>query len=597
MQEQHAFPFLREILLFLALSGILIPLLQRLRINQVLGFLAVGALLGPFGLGRMAQDFAPLGLLTFPNNANVAMLAELGVLFLMFMIGLELSAARLWAMRRWVFGIGSAQVVLCSLLIGGAAYLLLDRRLDAALVLGLVLSLSSTAVVMQLLAESHRTASPVGQAAFSVLMLQDLAVVPILILIGALGSNDGGGTNVALLALLAMAKAAGAIALIYLVGGKVVHPLFRAFARHRQPDVFMALILLSTFGIAALSALVGLSMALGALIAGLLLAETEFKHEVELMVEPFKGLLMGLFFMTVGMNMDVLQIVRIPLWLAGAVGLLVLLKAIVVTPLLRLGGLPWARAVEGGLLLGQGGEFAFIVIGYAIASKLLDGALGARVMLAVGLSLFVTPLLARIGHAIGERSTTNANPAAAHLTNDELDAARGRVIIAGFGRVGQQLAKLLAAQEIQYIAFENDAKLVARLHKAGVPVYFGNAARPELLRHVHADEAPAIVLTMDHPASALQAVRGIRREFPHVRLYARSRDEKHARSLKQAGANVVVPETLEASLQLSAFVLEGMGLDERIVDDIVDRERDSFAAALDDARADARAVAREERHV
>jgi len=593
VQEQHAFPFLREILLFLALSGILIPLLQRLRINQVLGFLAVGALLGPFGLGRMAQDFAPLGLLTFPNNANVAMLAELGVLFLMFMIGLELSAARLWAMRRWVFGIGSAQVVLCSLLIGGAAYLLLDRRLDAALVLGLVLSLSSTAVVMQLLAESHRTASPVGQAAFSVLMLQDLAVVPILILIGALGSNDGGGTNVALLALLAMAKAAGAIALIYLVGGKVVHPLFRAFARHRQPDVFMALILLSTFGIAALSALVGLSMALGALIAGLLLAETEFKHEVELMVEPFKGLLMGLFFMTVGMNMDVLQIVRIPLWLAGAVCSLVLLKAIVVTPLLRLGGLPWGRAVEGGLLLGQGGEFAFIVIGYAIASKLLDGALGARVMLAVGLSLFVTPLLARIGHAIGERSTTNANPAAAHLTNDELDAARGRVIIAGFGRVGQQLAKLLAAQEIQYIAFENDAKLVARLHKAGVPVYFGNAARPELLRHVHADEAPAIVLTMDHPASALQAVRGIRREFPHVRLYARSRDEKHARSLKQAGANVVVPETLEASLQLSAFVLEGMGLDERIVDDIVDRERDSFAAALDDARA----VAREERHV
>ncbi|PQO93546.1 potassium transporter [Massilia phosphatilytica] len=584
MQEQHAFPFLREILLFLALAGILIPLLQRLRINQVLGFLAVGALLGPFGLGRMAQDFAPLGLFTFPNNDNVAMLAELGVLFLMFMIGLELSAARLWAMRRWVFGIGSAQVVLCAALIGGAAYFLLDRRLDAALVLGLVLSLSSTAVVMQLLAESQRTASPVGQAAFAVLMLQDLAVVPILILIGALGKEDGGGANVALIAMLAMAKAAGAIALIYLIGGKVVHPLFRAFARHRQPDVFMALILLSTFGIAALSHLAGLSMALGALIAGLLLAETEFKHEVELMVEPFKGLLMGLFFMTVGMGMDALQILHAPLWLACAVLGLVLLKGLVVAPLLRLGGLPWGRAIEGGLLLGQGGEFAFIVIGYAIASKLLDGALGARVMLAVGLSLFITPLLARIGHAIGERSATEAQGAAAHLADNELDAARGRVIIAGFGRVGQQLAKLLAAQEIPYVAFENNAKLVSRLHADGVPVYFGNAARPELLRRVHADEAPAIVLTMDHPASALQAVRGIRREFPHVQLYARSRDEKHARALKRAGANVVVPETLEASLQLSAFVLEGMGLDERVVDAIVDRERDQFAAALDDAR-------------
>jgi CPA2 family monovalent cation:H+ antiporter-2 len=585
VQEQHAFPFLREILLFLALAGILIPLLQRLRINQVLGFLAVGALLGPFGLGRMAQDVHLLGLLTFPNNANVAMLAELGVLFLMFMIGLELSAARLWAMRRWVFGTGSAQVLLCAALIGGAAYVLIDRRLDAALVLGLVLSLSSTAVVMQLLAESQRTASPLGQAAFAVLMLQDLAVVPILILVKALGNGDAGtDTNVALIALLAMAKAAGAIAVIYLIGGKVVHPLFRAFARHRQPDVFMALILLSTFGIAALSHLAGLSMALGALIAGVLLAETEFKHEVELMVEPFKGLLMGLFFMTVGMGMDPLQIVHAPLWLACAVLGLVLLKGAVIAPLLRLGGLPWGRAIEGGLLLGQGGEFAFIVIGDAIAARLLDGALGARVILAVGLSLFITPLLARIGHAIGERSAAHAHAAQAQQDDNELEQARGRVIIAGFGRVGQQLAKLLAAQNIPYVAFENDAKMVSRLHADGVPVYFGNASRPELLRRVHADEAPAIVLTMDHPASALQAVRGIRREFPHVQLYARSRDEKHARALKQAGANVVVPETLEASLQLSAFVLEGMGLDERVVDDIVDRERDQFAAALDDAR-------------
>jgi CPA2 family monovalent cation:H+ antiporter-2 len=583
VQEQHAFPFLREILLFLALAGILIPTLQRLRINQVLGFLAVGALLGPFGLGRMAQDVHWLGYLTFPNNEDVAMLAELGVLFLMFMIGLELSAARLWAMRRWVFGTGSAQVLLCSALLGGAVWLLLGQRADAALVLGLVLSLSSTAVVMQLLGERNATGTRLGQAAFAVLMLQDLAVVPILILIGALGSGDGntaGGGAVALVALGAMAKAALAIALIYLVGGRVVHPLFRAFARHRQPDVFMALILLSTFGIAALSFMAGLSMALGALIAGLLLAETEFKHEVELMVEPFKGLLMGLFFMTVGMGMDVQQIVHAPLWLAAAVALLVLLKTVVIAPLLRLSGLPWGRAVEGGLLLGQGGEFAFIVIGYAVASKLLDAALGGRVMLAVGLSLFITPLLAKLGRAIGDRSELQAREQQAQADEAALESARGRIIIAGFGRVGQQLAKLLTEQNIPFVAFENDAKLVSKLHAAGVPVYFGNAARPELLRRVHAQDAPAIVLTMDHPSSALQAVRGIRREFPHVRLYARSRDEKHARALKIAGASVVVPETLEASLQLSAFVLEAMGLDERVVDRIVDSEREQFAAAL-----------------
>jgi len=586
VQEQHALPFLREILLFLALAGILIPTLQRLRINQVLGFLGAGALFGPFGLGRMAAEVGWLGWLTFPNNDNVAMLAELGVLFLMFMIGLELSAARLWAMRRWVFGIGSAQVVLCSALLGGAVWLLLGQNADAALVLGLVLSLSSTAVVMQLLSERQATGTPLGQAAFALLMLQDLAVVPILILIGALDnrSTAGSGNGVLWVALGAMAKAALAIAVIYLIGGRVVHPLFRAFARHRQPDVFMALILLSTFGIAGLSFLAGLSMALGALIAGLLLAETEFKHEVELMVEPFKGLLMGLFFMTVGMGMDALQIVQAPLWLGAAVALLVLLKTCVIAPLLRLGGLSWGRALEGGLLLGQGGEFAFIVIGYAIGARMLDGALGARVMLAVGLSLFVTPLLAKLGRGIGDAWEARTRARQAQADDAELaqleNSVRGRVIIAGFGRVGQQLAKLLAAQGIPYVAFENDARLVSQLHADGVPVWFGNAARPELLRRVHADEAPAIVLTMDHPNSALQAVRGIRREFPQARLFVRSRDERHARILKQAGASVVVPETLEASLQLSAFVLEAMGLDEGMVDRIVDDERDAFEAAL-----------------
>jgi monovalent cation:H+ antiporter-2, CPA2 family len=577
VQEQHAFPFFREILLFLALAGILIPTLQRLRINQVLGFLAVGTLLGPFGLGQLAPQIPLLGYLTFARGEGITMLAEVGVMFLMFMIGLELSAARLWSMRRWVFGAGTAQVVASAVLIGGAAWLL-GQAPAAAMILGLVLSLSSTAVVMQLLNEQHATATRLGQAAFSVLMLQDLAVVPILILIGALAS--GGSGNVAMLALGAMLKAAIAISLIYLAGGRVVHPLFRAFARHRQPDVFMALILLSTFGIAGLSAMFGLSMALGALIAGLLLAETEFKHEVELMVEPFRGLLMGLFFMTVGMNMDPREVLQAPLWLAGAVAGLVLLKALVVTLVFRLGRLPWSRAVEGGLLLGQGGEFAFIVIGYAITSRLLDAQLGGRVMLAVGISLFITPLLARIGRGIGERWESKEREHAAKLDEGALDAERGRIIIAGFGRVGQQLAKLLTAQNIPYVAFENDAKLVSRLHAQGVPVFFGNASRPELLKRVHAEEAPAIVLTMDHPASAMQAVRGIRREFPHVRLFVRSRDEKHARALKLAGASVVVPETLEASLQLSAFVLEAMGLEERLVDRIVDIERDQFVATL-----------------
>lgn len=577
MQEHHAFPFLREILLFLTLAGILIPLLQRLRINQVLGFLAVGALLGPFGLGLMAAQTPWLNYLTFPRIEGVEVLAELGVLFLMFMIGLELSAARLWAMRRWVFGAGSAQIAISALLIGGAL-MLLGQPIEAAVILGLVLSLSSTAVVMQLMNEQHTTATPLGQATFAVLMLQDLAVVPLLILIGVM--TKGAGAGAATLVAMTLAKAGVAIALIYLAGSHVIRPLFRVFARRHQPDVFMALILLTTLGIAGVSAAAGLSMALGALIAGLLLAETEFKHEVELMIEPFRGLLMGLFFMTVGMGMDTRQVLQAPLLLAASVCALVAIKGAVVALLFRLGGLNWGRAVEGGLLLGQGGEFAFIVIGYAMAGKLVDPALGRQAMLAVGLSLFVTPLLARLGRAIGDQWEIRQHAIVAHRDGGALASARGRIIIAGFGRVGQMLGKLLSDQGIEFVAFENDARLASELHQRGLPVFFGNASRAELLRRVHAQEAPAIVLTMDHPQSALQAVRGIRREFPDVPLFARARDEKQARLLKAAGATVVVPETLEASLQLSAFVLEAMGLEEMEVDGIVDEERALFNEAL-----------------
>ncbi len=578
MPEHTVFPFLRETLLFLTLAGILIPTLQRLRINQVLGFLAAGAVLGPFGLALLAGDFPWLSYLTFARSDGIAWLGELGVMFLMFMIGLELSAARLWSMRRWVFGVGSAQVIISAACIGAAIYVT-GQPLEAALILGLVLSLSSTAVVMQLMSEQHSTTTPLGQANFSVLMLQDLAVVPILILVGAM--SRGGAESIVTLAGIAMAKAGATIAIIYLAGGRVVHPLFRAFAGHRQPDVFMALILLVTLGIAGICAAAGLSMALGALIAGLLLAETEFKHEVELMIEPFKGLLMGLFFMTVGMAIDPRQILAAPLWLAAAVVGLIAIKAAIITLLYRGSGIGWARALEGGLLLGQGGEFAFIVIGYATAGNLVDAQLGQRVLLAVALSLFITPMLARLGRAIAQRSQLALDEISASADGVALESARGHIIIAGMGRVGQQLAKLLTARGIAYVAFENDARLVAQLRAAGMPVYFGNASRAELLRRVDAGAAPAIVLTMDHPQSSLQAVRGIRREFPDVQLFVRSRDEKHARTLKQAGATVVVPETLEASLQLSAFVLGSMGLTEREVDHMVSMERDLFLASLD----------------
>ncbi|WP_426110728.1 cation:proton antiporter [Massilia sp. PWRC2] len=574
--QEHAFPFLREILLFLALAGILMPLLQRLRINQVLGFLAVGAVVGPFGLGLLAERYRLLAYVTVPSLEGVNVLAELGVLFLMFMIGLELSAARLWAMRRQVFGSGSAQVLISAAVLGSAlAACGLGWR--AAVVLGLVLSLSSTAVVMQLLAARQTTTSVLGQAAFAILMLQDLAVVPLLILIGVLGGHASDAP--VMLALSTVARAGAAIALIYLVGARVVRPLFRQLVRHHQSDVFMALILLTTLGIAALSAAAGLSMALGALIAGVLLAETEFKHEIELMIEPFRGLLMGLFFMTVGMGTDSAQIAQAPVLLAAALLALVLLKTAVTAVVLRLSGLPWSGALEGGLLLAQGGEFVFIAVGYGVASHLFDGVLAQRVMLVVTLSLFITPLLARWGRRLGAAAARRQHQSAIERDGPP-PLAGGHIIIAGYGRVGQMLGKLLTAQHLPYLAFEADAVLVAALRTQGHPVFFGNAARAELLRRVDAGHARAIVLTMDHPQSSLQAVEGIRRAFPAIPLFARARDEQQARLLKGAGATVVVPETLEASLQLSAFVLEAMGLDQAALDEVISSERAVFDAAI-----------------
>ncbi len=578
MEEQHAVPFLRETLLFLALAGILIPLLQRLRINQVLGFLAAGALIGPFGLGLWIEQAAWLNYMTVLRPEGIAVLGNLGVLFLMFMIGLDLSAERLWALRHWVFGAGVAQVTSSAAIIGGIAWWWFDVPIEAATVLGLILALSSTAVVMQLLSERVATGSPMRQTAFSILMLQDLAVVPIFILVGVLAKGES--DNLVPTIAMTLAKSIGAVLLIYLLGRRLIRPLFRSFAKQHQPDVFMALTLFCTLGISAATAASGLSMALGAFLAGLLLAETEFRHQVEVIIEPFKGLLMGLFFMSVGMQTDVRVVMQAPLTVPVLVIGLILVKAGILAIIFRIGGFNWGRAIEGGLLMGQGGEFAFVVVGYALTTQLMTPELGQLTMLVVALSLFATPLAARGGRLCAEwweRSHVNQ---ASNLSTTALPPMAGQVIIVGFGRVGQLLAQVLRDQDIPYIAVESDARVAARLHSPGLPVYYGDASRAEFLRKLQANTAAAIVLTMDQPTSALQAVRAIRRECPHLPLFARSRDEKHAIALKQAGANVVIPETLEAGLQLSGIVLQTLGLSDSVATRVVQNERDRRIAIM-----------------
>lgn len=578
MDAHGSFPFLKETILFLALSGVLMPLLSRLRINAVLGFLSVGVLLGPYGLASLAGTWPVLSWFTFARPEDVEFLAELGVIFLMFMIGLEMSVERLWSMRRLVFGLGGLQVALSAAAVGGLA-LWFGNSIEAAVILGVVLAFSSTAIVMQLLIQRRELGTPLGQSAFAILLFQDLAVVPLLVLISILGAASGEGSFASLLG-TAVVKGVLTVVLIYLVGRRVVRPLFHQIAVDKQPDTFTALTLLTTLGVAALTWYAGLSMALGALLAGLIIAETEFRHEVEITIEPFKGLLMGLFFMSVGMGIDLRALLAEPLWIPLSVVGLLAMKAAIVFVLLRVFGLSWGRSAEGGLLLGQGGEFAFIVIGMALTLGLLERSVGQFMLIVVGVSMLAAPVVARLGQSLGDNIDRRAAPPAPEDT--ELGELGGHVIIAGYGRVGQMVGQMLAEQGVAFVAIENDAQLIAHQRKAGVPLVFGDASRPELLRKLRIDQARAVVLTMDHTAAAIHAVQGIRRLMPMMRVIARARDEKHALLLREAGASVVVPETLESSLKLTGWVLETLGVPPDATLRLLEQERERRIVALRD---------------
>lgn len=576
MEHHVPLPFLRETLLFLTLTGILIPLLQRFRINQVIGFLCIGVVVGPFGVGSLVDSWPWLSWVTIPRRQGVQALAELGVIFLMFLIGLELSLQRVWAMRRWVFGTGNAQVLLSAAAIGSLAWAF-GNSLEVSLVLGLVLSLSSTAVVMQLLSQQRTLATPMGQACFAVLMMQDFAVVPLLIIVDLLAKDNSHGMFAQLATTAALSVAV--VGVILVAGRKLIAPLFRTFAQQRQSEVFMALTLLVTLSIAGATAAAGLSMALGAFLAGLLLAETEYRHEVEVTIEPFKGLLMGLFFMSVGMGIDVREILRDPVWIASSVLGLLLIKALIAAGLLKLSGLSWGQALEGGTLLGQGGEFAFIVIGSALSTGLLAPNTGQFMLLVVSLSLLVTPLFARLGQHGGQRWDAARRPqATAGGHSLAIPDTSGHVVVIGFGRVGLLLGQVFAQQHVPYLALEHNVERVGRLRAQGLPIYFGNAARPELLHKLGLDKAASLVVTMDEPAAARRVVHNARQQYPKLKIFARSHDERHARELLQAGATVVVPEMLEAGLLLTAHALTSLGLPDGDVHAIVAAERQRRAA-------------------
>lgn len=571
----HALPLLRELLLFCAIAGVLIPLVRRLHFSQVLAFLLAGVAVGPFGLGALADESTALGLLSITDLEGARAIAEFGVVFLLFTLGLELSTDQLWAMRRWVFGLGNVQIVATAVLIGALAYFF-GNDAAASMVLGLALALSSTAIVMQLLHERHEIGSPVGRASFAVLLMQDLMVVPLLVLVDQFGDGEGASLHVALP--LAILKAAVAITLIALVGKRLAQPLFQRVSASHQPDAFMALTLLVTLGTAALTWLAGLSFALGAFLAGLLLAETAYRHQVRIAIEPFRGLFIGLFFMAVGMGLDLSELAAEPLWIPLSVCGLFAIKIPVTALAMRAFGVPAREALEAGFLLGQGGEFAFIVIGIALSKGLMTPAIGQFMLLVVGFSMLAAPGMARLGRLLRSRGAPGA-PATATLP---VGLSR-HVVIAGYGRVGQLLGEVLDREGIPFVALDRDVARVAALHAQGAPVYFGDAEHPDLLPGVIAQEALAVVITLDDPGAAAAIASRLREHLPGLPVLARARDEAHAATLRAFGAQRVIPETLETALQMSGHVLEALGYSTEAAQQLVQVMREARLADAEGA--------------
>lgn len=567
-------PWLKDVFVFLAVAGLIVPLFHRARIGAVLGFLVGGVMVGPYGLGLLAGDYPWIRYLTIEDRARVALFAELGVVFLLFTIGLEVSLPQLWSLRRYVLGLGGVQFALSSLAIG-TAIALAGYGAGAAIVLGLCLAMSSTAIVVELLEEQGRTGTQVGRVVVSVLLFQDLMVAPVLLLTGAFGR---GGETIALLLAVALLQAVAAVAIIIGAGRYLLRPLLRFTAATGSRDLIMAITVLIVVGIAGATGLAGLSTGLGAFLAGLLLAETEYRHHIEVDLEPFKGLLLGLFFITVGMTIDVRAVWAQAPSLALALAGLLVVKAAIVFAVSRAFALPRAIAGEAAFLLPQAGEFAFVVVGLAGTYKLLSAELAQLALAVVGLSMMVTPLLAIGGRHIGNRlQQVDHN---GKMPDGETAQLTNHVIIGGFGRVGQTIGRVLAAENVPFVALDADASLVAEHSKAGTTVNFGDASRVELLERAGAKGARAFVVTVNSPRAAERMVAAIVKLRPDAPVFARASDPDHAAALARLGTVEVIPEAVEASLQLAARVLEGLGLPEDAVVHRVSRVREEELGRL-----------------
>jgi CPA2 family monovalent cation:H+ antiporter-2 len=551
---------LKPALIVLGAAAVVIPLFHRLKLSPVLGFILVGLVVGPFGAGRLAEAVPWVTYFTLTETEAIGRIADLGVIFLMFMIGLEMPLQRLIVMRRFVFLLGPAQLVLCTAVVAGGL-MALGMKAGGAVVLGLGLAMSSTAVVMQVLSEGQRMGGLLGRGSLGVLLFQDLAAVPILLVVGLMGREGGSLGDTGWAVALTMGKAVAGVAAILVAGRLVLRPLFRGVARTGSPDLFVAACLLVALGTSLAAAVADLTPALGALVAGLVLAETEFRRQVEVTIEPFKGLLIGVFLIAAGMALDVDEILARPAYVLGLVLALVAAKAAIITALLVWMRLRWPTALHAALLLGPAGEFGFVIIGQGMAAGVIGQQAGALALIMVALGLAAVPGLGALGHAL-ERQARPRGAREDELPRDLLEEGAPRVIIAGYGRVGQMVGRLLEVHRIPFIALDADADEVALLRRRSGRdnVFWGDITSPDMLERLHLRGARALVVTMADPDAVDALVSHARRARPDLQIIARARDARHAAHLYGIGATDAVPETIEASLQLAEAVLVDVGV-------------------------------------
>ncbi len=564
------------IIVFLLASAVVVPIFQRYKVSSVLGFLLIGVLLGPDVMGRMATVWPVLDAFSVMRSHTVHQLAELGVVFLLFSIGLELTFERLKSMRRLVFGLGALQVLLCSLALTGL-FLVLGQSIVASIALGMAIALSSTAVVIPVLADRKALKTTSGRSVFAVLLAQDIAVAPIMITVvmlagGAAGASGESATGLG--GLLALIPALIGIGILVVGGRWLLRPLFNTVAFSRSRELFMAACLLCVLVAGQISVMAGLSMGLGAFVAGVLLAETEYRREIENMVEPFKGLLLGLFFVTVGARLEIAAVISEPALVLGLAAALIAIKAAVIYPVARLFGLNNRSAIETAAVLGPAGEFAFVIIDQAIGHKVLSAEVGQAVILAAIISLFCIPFLAAGAARLSKKLAKNA--ATPTAVAPEIVSEAAKVIVVGFGRVGELVTDMLKMHNIEYMVVDINPQVTQRARALNVEAWYGDASAAEFLHSLGIERARAVVVTASNPAFTDQVVKAVRAMRADVHIIARARDASHAQRLYEMGATDAVPETIEASLQLAENTLIDLGVPMGLVLASVHERRDVF---------------------